>query len=57
MFKCGQSIKYIGNNCLYKDIDCCYIIKSKAIDAENKYIIENMTVGCIVVDEKDIKLV
>ena len=56
-FSVGQSVKYVGSNRLYKDIDCCFIIKSSIMNESNKYIIENMSIGCIIVDENDIKLV
>ena len=56
-FSLGQSVKYVGNNRLYKDIDCYFIVKSSVMDESNKYIIENMPIGCIIVDENDIVLV
>ncbi len=56
-FNLGQSVKYIGNNRLYKDIDCYFIVKPTIIDETNTYVIENMSIGCIVVDENDIELV
>ena len=56
-FSLGQSVKYVGSNSLYKDIDCYFIIKSSIMNESNKYIIENMSIGCIIVDENDIKLV
>ena len=56
-FSVGQSIKYVGSNRLYKDIDCYFIIKSSIMNELNKYIIENMSIGCIIVDENDIELV
>ena len=56
-FSVGQSIKYVGSNRLYKDIDCYFIIKSSIMNESNKYIIENMSIGCIIVDENDIELV
>ena len=56
-FSVGQSVKYVGSNRLYKDIDCYFIIKSSAMNESNKYVIENMPIGCIIVDENDIKLV
>ena len=55
-FSVGQSVKYVGSNRLYKDIDCYFIIKSSIMES-NKYIIENMSIGCIIVDENDIELV
>lgn len=56
-FSVGQSVKYVGSNRLYKDIDCYFIIKSSIMNESNKYIIENMLIGCIIVDENDIELV
>ena len=56
-FSLGQSVKYIGSNSLYKDIDCYFIVKSSVINESNKYVIENMPIGCIIVDENDIELV
>lgn len=56
-FSVGQSVKYVGSNRLYKDIDCYFIIKSSIMNESNKYIIENMSIGCIIVDENDIELV
>ena len=55
-FSAGQSVKYVGSNRLYKDIDCYFIIKSSIMNESNKYIIENMSIGCIIVDENDIEL-
>ena len=56
-FNVGQSVKYVGSNRLYKDIDCYFIIKSSVMNELNKYVIENMPIGCIIVDENDIELV
>ena len=56
-FSVGQNVKYVGSNRLYKDIDCYFIIKSSIMNESNKYIIENMSIGCIIVDENDIELV
>ena len=56
-FSVGQSVKYVGSNRLYKDIDCYFIIKSSIMNESNTYIIENMSIGCIIVDENDIELV
>ena len=56
-FSVGQSVKYVGSNRLYKDIDCYFIVKSSMMNESNKYIIENMSIGCIIVDENDIELV
>ena len=56
-FSVGQSVKYVGSNRLYKDIDCYFIVKSSVMNESNKYIIENMSIGCIIVDENDIELV
>ena len=56
-FSLGQSVKYVGSNRLYKDIDCYFIIKSSIMNESNKYIIENMSIGCIIVDKNDIELV
>lgn len=56
-FSLGQSVKYVGSNRLYKDIDCYFIVKSSVMNESNKYIIENMSIGCIIVDENDIELV
>lgn len=55
-FSVGQSVKYVGSNRLYKDIDCYFIVKSSVMNESNKYIIENMSIGCIIVDENDIEL-
>ena len=56
-FNVGQSVKYVGSNRLYKDIDCYFIVKSSVMNELNKYVIENMPIGCIIVDENDIELV
>lgn len=56
-FNLGQRVKYVGSNRLYKDIDCYFTVKSTVINETNKYVIENMPIGCIVVDENDIELV
>lgn len=56
-FNLGQRVKYVGSNRLYKDIDCYFTIKSTVMNETNKYVIENMSIGCIVVDENDIELV
>ena len=56
-FNVGQSVKYVGSNRLYKDIDCYFIVKSSVMNESNKYVIENMPIGCIIVDENDIELV
>lgn len=56
-FSVGQSVKYVGSNRLYKDIDCYFIVKSSVMNESNKYVIENMPIGCIIVDENDIELV
>ena len=56
-FNVGQNVKYVGSNRLYKDIDCYFIVKSSVMNESNKYVIENMPIGCIIVDENDIKLV
>lgn len=56
-FNLGQRVKYVGSNRLYKDIDCYFTIKSTVMNETNKYVIENMPIGCIVVDENDIELV
>ena len=56
-FNLGQSVKYVGSNRLYKDIDCYFIVKSSVMNESNKYVIENMLIGCIIVDENDIELV
>ena len=56
-FSVGQSVKYVGSNRLYKDIDCYFTVKSSVMNESNKYVIENMPIGCIIVDENDIKLV
>ena len=56
-FSVGQSVKYVGSNRLYKDIDCYFIVKSSVMNESNKYVIENMSIGCIIVDENDIELV
>ena len=56
-FSVGQSVKYVGSNRLYKDIDCYFIIKSSVMNESHKYVIENMPIGCIIVDENDIELV
>lgn len=56
-FNLGQRVKYVGSNRLYKDIDCYFTVKSTVMNETNKYVIENMPIGCIVVDENDIELV
>lgn len=56
-FSLGQSVKYVGSNRLYKDIDCYFIVKSSVMNESSKYVIENMPIGCIIVDENDIELV
>ena len=56
-FSVCQSVKYVGSNRLYKDIDCYFIVKSSVMNESNKYVIENMPIGCIIVDENDIELV
>lgn len=56
-FSLGQSVKYVGSNRLYKDIDCYFIVKSSIMNESNKYVIENMPIGRIIVDENDIELV
>ena len=56
-FNVGQSVKYVGSNCLYKDVDCYFTVKSTIMNDTHKYIIENMPIGCIIVNENDIELI
>ena len=56
-FSLGQSVKYVGSNRLYKDVDCYFTVKSSVMNESNKCVIENMLIGCIIVDENDIELV